>query len=228
MGPFVYVFTMPYCLSTYRNNLFRVYVIQYLPLDRDYQLMPKINEKQIRECIFYLEDYHKYWLIKNVTRNPKSNKFTKLILDIKMPECRNHTRAVQVFGFRLLSELEDIISTTEPIYYAIVPSHEAGKDSEGLRAIIRHIKAKYNIKNSANPLSRIKTVAKLASGGDRDINIHLKSIIVNKTHIEKGCKILLLDDVTTTQNSLKACAQLLYDAGAEIVIKYALGKTAEE
>jgi len=43
----------------------------------------------------------------------------------------------------------------------------------------------------------------------------------------KGKKVVILDDVTTTGNSLIASAQILWSVGAEKVAAIAIGKTTE-
>ena len=93
---------------------------------------------------------------------------------------------------------------------------------------MRHIRQSYNIRNSRNPLLRHTTIEKLSHGGDRDEQVHLDSIRVVGNFIPKGAKVLLIDDVTTTNNSMNACAELLYDAGAGLVVKVALAKTADD
>lgn len=185
------------------------------------------TEQDIRENTYYLYEYHKYWLIPKVEKNPKADRLTKLILDLKNPACSNHTNAVQIFGKKLSKELEDFITKDEPIYIAIVPSHTENNISKGLISIVRHIKQVYNIASSKNPLVRTYTIEKLASGGGRSIDIHLDSIAVIDGAIPSDAKVLLLDDVTTTGNSLNACKKLLYDHGAGLVIVIALAQTID-
>ena len=63
--------------------------------------------------------------------------------------------------------------------------------------------------------------------GNRNINVHLSSIEVrgNKEKF-KGKKIILLDDVTTSGNSMIACRKLLEDMGVEVIC-ISLSKTVE-
>lgn len=185
------------------------------------------SDETIRRTIYRLHTYHKYWLAPGV-RNPKVDRLSRLILDLKDENCPNHTNAVQYFGKRLSQKLVRLVDHDEEIYGAIVPSHEAGKCSKGLRAVMRHVRQLYNIKNSRNPLVRHTTVEKLSYGGDRDKEVHLNSIRIAGKFIPSGAKVLLLDDITTTNNSLNACAELLYDSGARLVMKVALAKTADD
>jgi predicted amidophosphoribosyltransferase len=53
----------------------------------------------------------------------------------------------------------------------------------------------------------------------------LDSIKVVKPDLIKGRRVLLLDDVKTSGNSLIACKELLLKAGAKEVVMVALGRT---
>ena len=73
-------------------------------------------------------------------------------------------------------------------------------------------------------LTREKSINKLATGGNRNIDIHFRSIsTMNNMKIE-GDVVLLMDDVTTTGNSLYACKEILLKKGAREVEMFALGK----
>lgn len=54
-----------------------------------------------------------------------------------------------------------------------------------------------------------KEIEKLATGGNRNINIHFGSIEVNPNVSISGEVILVVDDVTTSGNSLYACRDIL-------------------
>jgi predicted amidophosphoribosyltransferase len=85
--------------------------------------------------------------------------------------------------------------------------------------------ARRNRTDATACLIRHTTINKLATGGDRSIEVHLNSIKVQNPNLIKDKRILLIDDVTTTHNSLFACKQLLLEAGAAQVYCLALGQT---
>ena len=58
-----------------------------------------------------------------------------------------------------------------------------------------------------------------------DVNKHLESISVQHADLIKGREVLLMDDISTTGTTLRACEKLLLDAGASKVVCLALGKT---
>lgn len=66
---------------------------------------------------------------------------------------------------------------------------------------------------------------KLAAGGNRDIKVHLDSIGVNPDMSVADEVVLVVDDVTTSGNSLYACRDILMEHGAKRVALLALGQT---
>lgn len=73
-------------------------------------------------------------------------------------------------------------------------------------------------------LNRNKSIAKLATGGARNKEVHLHSIETVRDMDITGDIVLLMDDVTTTGNSLYACKAILLERGAQEVEMFALGK----
>lgn len=74
-------------------------------------------------------------------------------------------------------------------------------------------------------LQRTQAVGASHLGNSRGYRKHLDSIQVNPSASVKGEEFLLLDDVTTTGNSLRVCRNLLLGAGASAVVVCALGQT---
>lgn len=109
---------------------------------------------------------------------------------------------------------------------ATVPSHDANNLDTGINRLVKKlILSGENRIDGTDILKRQYTIEKLSAGGNRNYMIHMRSIIVDNERLVEGRKILLLDDVTTSHNSLKACRMLLLEAGALEVQAFALGKT---
>ncbi|SEN67950.1 phosphoribosyltransferase family protein [Bradyrhizobium sp. OK095] len=106
-----------------------------------------------------------------------------------------------------------------------VPSHDPQKTINGIRELAQRICIDDPRIDATEVLVRQKPVAKLAHGGNRDKDNHLKSIVVRSPHLIRGRRVLLLDDVVSTGGSLRACKELLLTAGARAVHCAALGKT---
>lgn len=109
----------------------------------------------------------------------------------------------------------------------VVPSHTEGKWSEPLQKMAKKLCQELNMTDCSQALERIKEHEKLAMGGDRSFESHISTMKVNPEYDIKGKKVIVLDDVTTSGNSLLASAKILKDAGADHVSAIAIGKTTE-
>lgn len=126
-------------------------------------------------------------------------------------------------AFQFYAEaLQDRICTTAVL--AVVPPHAPGRSSS-VALLAHRLACKHRRVDASACLRRHRRIAKLAAGGDRSMQVHFNSVSVENQHLICGRRITLLDDVTTTGNSLSACRQLLLDAGALSVRCFALAKT---
>jgi predicted amidophosphoribosyltransferase len=141
--------------------------------------------------------------------------YSKKILDLKD---KKHGGIVYFYGIA-----EPLIR--KEVALVTVPSHDPQKQINGIRELAQRICIDDPRFDATEVLVRAKPVEKLAMGGDRNTDNHLKSIVVKSPHLIRGRRILLLDDVVSTGNSLRACKQLLLSAGARAVHCAALAKT---
>ncbi len=158
--------------------------------------------------------YHPYR--RNGEKNPDFDVYSGLLLDLK----ENKTSAVE----RFTDYLEDKLDVDFAI--AVVPSHDPAKTTSGLKNVAHKLAANDRI-DATNCLIRVKRIDKLAHGGNRSIEIHLDTIKVQNKDLIEGRDVLLLDDIKTSGNSLRACKQLLVEAGAARVQMLAFGKTSQ-
>lgn len=164
-------------------------------------------------CVF---KYRPYRIDGNV--NPDANSVTWLILDLKDVHSRNHDVALKKCFTVLNPNIERGVVIT------VVPSHDPSKLVSGIRQLATEL-ARHGRVDGTGCLLRYRKVDKKSGGGSRDANIDMTSIRVEQPHIIKGKPVLLMDDVTTTGNSLFACKELLMRAGALCVQRLALAKT---
>lgn len=175
--------------------------------------------------IISLVNYHKYWIDrKNRVKNPKFDRNSALILSLKERDSR-FDQSVNHFYLKVRSELQKHLKLKENIQAAIIPSAAAGQHSWGIGMIVKRLRCDYDIINKRNILNRTTTVPKLAHGGNRDISVHTESIQVFSDNVRDDVKTLLLDDVTTSGNSMYACKNLLENTGYQNIICIALAKT---
>lgn len=176
------------------------------------------NDGNLKEVLF-LHDYHPYRMPGSMDKNPAFTPTDGLILDVK----EGKVGAVTHFA-ALIADM-----TRENVLVAVVPGHDPEKTESGIRTIAQKIAASDGRRDGTALLVRHKKINKLATGGNRSLEVHLNSIkVVDKAKILEGANVLLLDDITTSNNSLEACKQLLRAAGAVRVQMLALGRTVRD
>ncbi|MFC3469693.1 hypothetical protein ACFOHT_07475 [Massilia oculi] len=187
---------------------------------------------RIAHTTLCLTEYHRYWTTNEdgeKVRNPKFTQMCGRLLDVKGdPNGANFKASVQVYALLLSKALKDYpLAPYVSIDIAIVPKSEAGRVSPGLIAVAERLVAldKRFVIPRSPMLVRTKTIEKLANGGNRAPWVHTASIDAIIPRDRRGRAVLLLDDIGTTGNSLMACAELLYLAGAARVFPVVLGRT---
>lgn len=163
-----------------------------------------------------IKPYHPY----RQGNNPKFDQWSSLILSLK----NNRDEAISFFKYEITKYIEANLDYDFSVI-TYVPSHKADSTTiSGIGRVAQKVSTIYNC-NFVICLKRIYTIAKLSHGGDRRLDVHLNSIQVINRDLICGQKVLLLDDVSTTGNSLKACKILLEAAGALDVYCLAMGQT---
>lgn len=169
-------------------------------------------------CLF---TYHPYWLEYRSLRNPKFDDISLAILDFK----KGNINAINKFHRILSSKL-----LRNNFVICIAPSHETKNSNANtpLSILAKKLIKSNNLIDGTECLIRTNTIEKLATGGCRNINIHLDSIEIKHPEIIQNKEVVVLDDIKTTGNTLKACQKLLLEAGAETVWLCALAETAQD
>ncbi len=158
--------------------------------------------------------YHRYW-------NPDGEKsrefdaFSGRILGLKQKQEKD----IRYFYWLLEREI------CKGIAICVVPSHMRNiRNDSGIAELARMLAWNGRI-DKVDYLLRVKTIDKLAYGGNRNVQMHLESIGVNLNMTIDGDMVLLLDDVTTSGASLEACRRILMKNGARRVAMLALGQS---
>ena len=175
-----------------------------------------VNESwnNTNEIVIY-SNYHKYWLDRErKIRNPLFDVFSGKILDLK----EGKLIAVKYFYNLINPEI------CENVTICVVPSSNENKKNTGM-AMLGEMLAKDGKRiNKVYYLQRTHSIEKLATGGNRNKEVHMNSISTLEDVDIQGDVVLLMDDVTTTGNSLYACKEILLSKGAEKVEMFALGR----
>ncbi len=167
--------------------------------------------------IYYLDHYTPYWTDREAgVRNEGFTSFSGKILDVKESKPNGI--------LSLSSRLNPLINMDIPI--CIVPPSDPERSDSGMMKLSQLLIHEGRI-DATSCLQRIEKISKLVTGGDRNVETHLRTIRVINPELIKNKHVLLLDDVTTTGNSLFACKKKLLDAGASDVTCFALRQNYE-
>ncbi len=113
-----------------------------------------------------------------------------------------------------------------PVPIVVAPSSSGVPDTPLTKLCERLCNADHGCGiDASQTLLRRVPIQPAHQGGPRSEEIHLDTIDVQTSEFIDGRVVLLLDDVTTTGSTMRACEKLLQDAGALYVIKLALAKT---
>jgi hypothetical protein len=172
--------------------------------------------------VYCCRPYHACWIFG--LRNPAFDKSTDgRLLDFK--DGQEHAISAETAEFsKSLSQLE----LQARVLLAMIPGHKARDTNAGtpLARVVENLaKGDGRFVSSFETLIRFRDINKLASGGDRGVAVHLNSIRVQQPPSVKGQTMVVLDDITTTGNSMDAARQLLTLAGAIRIGGIALGRT---
>jgi hypothetical protein len=178
------------------------------------------NGKIVRICM-----YHKYWL--DGATNPLVDSDSRKIMDIKNPRCRGYEEAIVDLGRRFVSGTFKYFDEGDAFQVAIVPSSSAGLHSAAVERIMEYASEHFDVRFDPCFLVRISSITPVHSGGDRSIENHLNTIEV-QADVDQELPMLILDDVTTSGNSFRACEILMREAGVSNVFMIAMGMTANE
>ena len=157
--------------------------------------------------VYYLGPYRP---LKSWPHNQRGEN-TKMILALQDNKDPGRPVAVDYF----FGELDRALSHQFPI--AMIPSHDPQATSAGLVQLIQRLVANNRI-DAGSCLVRHTKVEESSYWKNRSMEKHLQSIkVINQASVENQT-VLLLDDVVSSGNSMRACKKLLIDKGAADVV----------
>lgn len=167
--------------------------------------------------IHHLSRYNPY----HQGNNPAFDHVSGMLLSFKKGEAKS----IPFWLSRVEKKITELVGN-KPFYVATVPSSTKGKHHPGFKQLIPKLSQKFDVLNDkGNLIQRDESIDKLAAGGNRAIEVHVNSLSV-PTPASNKKPVVLLDDVTTTGNSMKAAISKLERAGYTVVAAIALGKTS--
>lgn len=186
-----------------------------MSVDKVRVLLSKHLEYDSQSDTYYFIDYHPYWH----GNNPEFNKEDGLLLDFK----KGYESGISHFYNKISRVMNTLHDADANIWLCPVPSHSPQNTDSSVYLLMR----RFTKIKSAQLLRRTKEIAKLSTGGDRAVSVHTNSISTDTSiPIGKNAIIILLDDILTTGNSIKACRSILIKRqDVKSVISIVLAKT---
>jgi hypothetical protein len=121
--------------------------------------------------------------------------------------------------------LERLAPMLEPgIALAVVPSHNPFNTDPPIRLLAQELAATDNRIDLTDCLVRHTRIPRIVYGGQSSRMIHLSTIALNEPERIAGQRVLLLDDIAKSGQSLMTCRELLLGSGATVVQAAALGR----
>jgi hypothetical protein len=114
----------------------------------------------------------------------------------------------------------------EGVALAVVPSHDPFLDDPPIRRLARRLAENGARIDATGCLVRHTKIRRIVWGGPSYRALHRDTIALHDPELVAGRRVLLLDDVAKSGASLRACEELLYEAGAAFVQMLALGRVS--
>lgn len=112
----------------------------------------------------------------------------------------------------------------EGIAVTVVPSHDPFQTETPLRELAKQLAADGRRIDATGCLVRHTKIRRIVWGGPSYRALHRETIRLERPERVAGRAVLLLDDITHSGASLRACEEMLYEAGAVLVQSAALGR----
>lgn len=178
------------------------------------------NEVLKKNCngIFYLHEYYPVGCKEHTG-------FSKEMMKLKLQE----ESAIVLFGKQLKKGIAELVyKDGTPFSYitmAVMPSHTAYEWGAPLEQICHSLCKGFGMFDGTRLLVRHTNHDQLTAGGNRSVESHIETMRINPEYRIKGRTVIVLDDVTTSGNSLKAAETILRQHGAKKVYLVAIAQT---
>jgi phosphoribosylpyrophosphate synthetase len=165
--------------------------------------------------------------IRYVRENQDSGYQTGSLRDLEATN--QHTRLIDAMNRgrvwarkKLTAQLDTLLAPG--IAIVVVPGHTPFGDEPPLRALGQAVAALQERIDATGVLTRTMPIRRISYGGPSYRQLHRETIAIAHTEWITGQPVLLLDDIMRSGASLRACRELLEEAGASDVQALALGR----
>lgn len=186
--------------------------------------------------VIFLFDYHPKKDKWSLGISPKHDKPSSKILNLKSIDEKNEA-ATAINKKYVLSkmdidritdfaeQIEPLIQPYKDLVICVMPKSKKAREPSGIRMVAKKL-CQSKFLDGTDMIDRPVDREPRHTDGNRDYHTELSSLRITDAHFITGKNVLILDDITTTGNSLKSGKALLLSHGAKQVIMLALGKTS--
>ena len=169
--------------------------------------------------------------------NLKHDKPSSKILNLKSIDEKNEAATSKNKKYVLLKmdidritdfaeQIEPLIQQYEDLIICVMPKSKKAREPSGIRMVAKKLCQNKYI-DGTDVIDRPVDREPRHTDGNRDYHTEFSSLRITDANPIKGKTVLILDDITTTGNSLNAGKTLLLSHGAKQVFMFALGKTSQ-
>ncbi|MGV8168828.1 MAG: ComF family protein [Candidatus Nanoarchaeia archaeon] len=176
----------------------------------------KLNPFSIKNA-YYLYDYHPK---RDWDNSPDIERFSRFILSVKHGDSEDVDKMTR--------KLNSLLNISDSFTLCVVPPHNCSARDSGIKLIAKKLCAEGST-DGTECLKRIKDIPAQHESINRLTKSELKaSLAVEHEELIKGKNVLLLDDISTTGNSLESARELLREHYPESIICVVLAKTKSD
>jgi HAD superfamily hydrolase (TIGR01509 family) len=197
---------------------------------------PQLDQDAVQNKIIFLTPYYPKTTPHHQV-NPRHDKPSSKIINLKSIDSANEKLAESGFKYVhtaldhkriqfFVDEIRRILSDTCELTVCVMPKSKQCREPSGIRCIAEQL-VNDKVTDGTSVIQRIVDQEAKHRGGDRNYEHELASLEAVNSELIQDRIVLLLDDVTTTGNSLRAGKSLLLSHHARRVIMFALGKTSD-
>lgn len=170
------------------------------------------------KTIQYIDDYHHPYLWHGKT-NPQHQGWSQNIWHIR----KDDPISVETMVPLIANMIEASVLNAKFDMICAVPSNLAFKNHNGIQLIARKLSHRFNCIDGSTLLVRVIDKPTAQQGGHK-IRWHHRTLAIHGGVQIESHRILLLDRLTNSGQTLQVVGQMLLNAGASIIIPMALGK----
>jgi predicted amidophosphoribosyltransferase len=181
-----------------------------------------IHNNPVPDGAFCMHHYTPYWVYKEQGRTDEVASHDQDVMNMKA--IKNGTPIQDASVLRVSAAMRQLLRP--PFTVVVVPPSNTSATESGLHKVARALADMEGVENGAHVLKRTTPKPEAHNTEIRQVEATLTTLQVAVPEDVKGKRVLVLDDMCKTGNTIKATRQLLSHAGATHIEALVIGCTA--